>query len=134
MKKYIAKYWNHKGKYQKGYEKLYKQLVPNQGKATTQEGELLRAACNVYYDQFNNGGLNLTHGFGRYDDLLTLLQLVPTSMKASASIFCKPFMKEKKNKMNVRMQHADKFIDWVVCYIDAQLALKKVAEEAQMKD
>jgi hypothetical protein len=55
---YDPTYWDHKGKYQKEYEKLSAKLVPQSGKAPTYEGELLRCLGNFYYDRFNNGHCN----------------------------------------------------------------------------
>lgn len=55
-------YWNKKGKHQAEWDKLYSDLVPNQGYASTEQGELLRTLSNVYYDIYNNGGCNLNHG------------------------------------------------------------------------
>lgn len=55
MKEYQPKYWNSKGKYQKAYDRLYAELVPEYGPATTRDGERLRKLCNRYYDRFNNG-------------------------------------------------------------------------------
>jgi hypothetical protein len=57
-KKYQAKYWNNKGDFQTEYDGLFKILVPDEGEASTEAGELLRAATNLYYDHFNNGDCN----------------------------------------------------------------------------
>jgi hypothetical protein len=55
MKEYQPKYWNHKGKYQKAYDRLYAELVPNSGPAPTRDGERLRKLSNWYYRRFNDG-------------------------------------------------------------------------------
>jgi hypothetical protein len=52
-------YWNHKGRHQKLYDRLYAKLVPDNGEAGSDSGELLRTMSNVYYDIYNNGGCNL---------------------------------------------------------------------------
>ena len=53
-----AKYWNNEGKYEALYEKLRKALVPNEGQADTEHGEVLRVMGNLYYDHYNNGDWN----------------------------------------------------------------------------
>lgn len=52
-------YWNHKGRHQKLYDRLYAKLVPDSDGAGSDAGELLRTVSNVYYDIYNNGGCNL---------------------------------------------------------------------------
>ena len=52
---YAPTYWNEKGKYEKEYGKFWKKLVPGQGEAETQHGELLRSISRVYYRFFNDG-------------------------------------------------------------------------------
>lgn len=66
------KYWNKQGKYQKEYDRLFKMLVPKEGKAETEDGEILRVLSNVYYDVFNNGGCNLGSSGSKYVDLRNL--------------------------------------------------------------
>lgn len=58
MKKEILNYWNGNGKFQKEFDKLYKELVPSSGRAKTLRGEVLRAANKLYYERFNNGNGN----------------------------------------------------------------------------
>ena len=48
-------YWNLTGKYQKAYDYFHDKLVPSQGKATTDEGELLRLVSKYYYRHYNDG-------------------------------------------------------------------------------
>jgi hypothetical protein len=60
------KYWNHCGKYQTQYQNLKKDLLPLHGKAKTVEGELFRAACNLYHDYYNNGFCNNVSGECNY--------------------------------------------------------------------
>ena len=58
-------YWNSEGAYQKEYDQLYKELVPDFGEAETSDGELLRSITRLYYDYCNNGNGNV---FTEYDD------------------------------------------------------------------
>jgi len=58
MKKETLNYWNGNGKFQKEFDKLYKELVPSSGRAKTLRGEVLRAANKLYYERFNNGNGN----------------------------------------------------------------------------
>jgi len=51
----IMAYVNDKGKYQVAYSKMYKDLIPESGHATTTEGELLRATNNAYAAFVNDG-------------------------------------------------------------------------------
>ena len=56
MKEYQPKYWNHKGRYQKAHDLLYKFLqIPSEGPAATGDGNKLRLLNNQYYQKFNNG-------------------------------------------------------------------------------
>jgi hypothetical protein len=48
-------YWNSTGKFQKAYDYFYTKLVPPQGKANTDEGELLRIIGKFYYRHYNDG-------------------------------------------------------------------------------
>lgn len=50
-------YWSETGKYQKSYDYFYPKLVPNRGKASTPEGELLRVISKFYYRYFNDGDI-----------------------------------------------------------------------------
>lgn len=54
-------YWNNEGIYQTEYDKLYEELVPNEGQADTLHGELIRAVSRLCYDYYNNGNMNTTH-------------------------------------------------------------------------
>lgn len=69
--KFENSYWAKKGKHQAEHERLYKKLVPAMGPASTKPGQLLRHACNVYYDLYNNGGGNLIDA--RSGDLLYVM-------------------------------------------------------------
>ena len=59
------KYWNHNGKYQEQYVNL-KSLIPVFGHAKTIEGEMFKAASNLYYDYYNNGFCNNCSGEVKY--------------------------------------------------------------------
>lgn len=48
-------YWAGHGKHQKEQNRLWKKLVPSEGKCKTLEGEMLRAQGKIYYDYYNNG-------------------------------------------------------------------------------
>ena len=52
-------YWGHCGKFQTEYQELYSKLVPREGDADTELGQLIRYASIIYYDIYNNGGCNL---------------------------------------------------------------------------
>ena len=51
-------YWDGTGKYQKEYDRLWKELVPSSGEAETEEGELIRAVGRLFYEYCNNGNCN----------------------------------------------------------------------------
>lgn len=51
-------YFNGEGAYQEEYERLWDELVPMSGMASTLNGELIRAAGRLNYEFFNNGNLN----------------------------------------------------------------------------
>ena len=55
------KYWNGKGKYQDLFDKHWKKLVPESGRADTAEGNALRAIAKINYDIFNNGACNIVN-------------------------------------------------------------------------
>ena len=55
------KYWNGKGKYQALFDKHWKKLVPESGRADTAEGNALRAIAKINYDIFNNGACNIVN-------------------------------------------------------------------------
>ena len=55
------KYWNGKGKYQDLFDKHWKKLVPESGRADTVEGNALRAIAKINYDIFNNGAGNIVN-------------------------------------------------------------------------
>jgi hypothetical protein len=59
-------YWNHKGKHQEVYDRLFPKLVPASGETATTAGEWLRCISKLYYDYYNNGGGNIADGALRY--------------------------------------------------------------------
>jgi hypothetical protein len=52
-------YWDESGVYQKQYDQLYEELVPDFGEAETSDGRLLRSITRLYYDYCNNGNGNV---------------------------------------------------------------------------
>ena len=63
------KYWNGKGQYQELFDKHWKKLVPESGRADTAEGNALRAIAKINYDIFNNGACNIVNQVeDMYDD------------------------------------------------------------------
>lgn len=61
------RYWHDQGKHQKIYRRLQEKLVPDEGEADTEAGEIIRVVGNVVYDVGNNGGCNFNGG--RQSDL-----------------------------------------------------------------
>lgn len=59
-------YWDNKGQYQEWLDSNFDTLVPQDGKASTLEGELLRAINRLYYDAYNNGSCNNSSGAARF--------------------------------------------------------------------
>jgi len=55
-------FWNNNHALTPVYEKLWSELVPDEGACYTIEGECLRAAARLGYDCFNNGFGNNTSG------------------------------------------------------------------------
>lgn len=53
-----SSYWDEKGKYQEEYDRLYQELVPDQGPAETVKGELIRSVSRLYHEAYNNGNIN----------------------------------------------------------------------------
>jgi len=53
------KYWNGEGEYQDLFDKHWKNLVPESGRADTAEGNAMRAIAKINYDIFNNGAGNI---------------------------------------------------------------------------
>lgn len=55
-------FWNNNHALKPVYDKLWDELVPEDGKCETIEGECLRASSRLAYDCFNNGFCNNTSG------------------------------------------------------------------------
>lgn len=55
---YHPTYWASKGELQDIYEALVDALVPDMGAAPTEHGNALRWIGNIYYEIYNNGGIN----------------------------------------------------------------------------
>ena len=62
------KYWNGEGQYQDLFDKHWKNLVPESGRADTAEGNALRAIAKINYDIFNNGAGNIVNQYEEMDD------------------------------------------------------------------
>ena len=62
------KYWNGEGQYQDLFDKQFKRLVPESGRADTPEGNALRAIARINHDIFNNGAGNIVREEVDVDD------------------------------------------------------------------
>tara|TARA_B100000424_G_scaffold267682_1_gene261013 strand:- start:2355 stop:2756 length:402 start_codon:yes stop_codon:yes gene_type:complete len=62
------KYWNGKGQYQDLFDKHWKNLVPESGRADTAEGNAMRAIAKINYDIFNNGAGNIVNQVEEMDE------------------------------------------------------------------
>jgi hypothetical protein len=62
------KYWNGEGQYQDLFDKQFKSLVPESGRADTPEGNALRAIARINHDIFNNGAGNIVREEVDVDD------------------------------------------------------------------
>jgi hypothetical protein len=62
------KYWNGEGQYQDLFDKHWKNLVPESGRADTPEGNALRAIARINHDVFNNGAGNIVREEMDVDD------------------------------------------------------------------
>lgn len=51
-------YWNNNGAYQEEHDRLWEELVPSSGSASTIHGELIRAVGRLFYEFCNNGNCN----------------------------------------------------------------------------
>ncbi|MBR2265494.1 MAG: hypothetical protein IJ882_02285 [Paludibacteraceae bacterium] len=51
-------YWNNNGAYQEEGDRLYAEMVPDSGSASTLNGELIRAINRLFYEYCNNGNCN----------------------------------------------------------------------------
>jgi hypothetical protein len=56
----LNSFWNRKRETYNDFIRLHNELVPASGRAETIEGEALRNIGNIYYDFYNNGGINLS--------------------------------------------------------------------------
>ena len=62
------KYWNGEGQYQDLFDKHFKSLVPESGRADTAEGNAIRAIARINHDDFNNGAGNIVREEMDVDD------------------------------------------------------------------
>lgn len=98
-------YWNNTGKHQLLYDSLSKALVPTEGYADTEAGEMLRLVGNVYYDIYNNGGANLDGS--RFKDLSGLIYYLEKHKYQSF----KHLLYNKSHEFMVRVQKFDALTD-----------------------
>lgn len=125
MKEYTPKYWNGIGKHQKKYSLLFSELIPIEGKAKTERGEILRIVSRLHYDIYNNGGCN----FSNFKiERVWLVNNVPHYAKDSTKEFVKS-IKYGIPQSNKRMEFIDKYIDWVVLYVQALGSLDVLEKE-----
>jgi hypothetical protein len=122
MKNYQPKYWNEKGRYQDLHKSLQEALVPREGEADTEHGEILRIASNLYYDIFNNGGCNFDV---MRDDRINLFKLVPMGAKKITQQFIKSPPKGW-GENGQYMQFLDLYINWVVTYVASCVEFEKL--------
>lgn len=86
-KKYIkciiseGTYWDRTGQFEADYEKFWDELVPEDGKCATVQGELLRAAGRLYYRWYNDGDRIVKGG--------ELIDGGPSTMNAWGYLSCK---------------------------------------------
>lgn len=62
------KYWSGEGQYQDLFHKHWKNLVPESGRADTEEGNAMRAIAKINYDIFNNGAGNIVDQVEEVDE------------------------------------------------------------------
>tara|TARA_A100001015_G_scaffold291562_1_gene365894 strand:+ start:1219 stop:1695 length:477 start_codon:yes stop_codon:yes gene_type:complete len=55
MRQQLQIYWNEEGEYQEEYEKLFKSLIPEEGRANDNYSEILRCFTKIYQDYHING-------------------------------------------------------------------------------
>jgi len=118
-----ALYYNKQGKYQKTYDLYSSLLIPNCGKASTVEGELLRAITRICYDAYNNGFVNNTSGAINF--LLSKVSLIETNGEVENALkLIAPITNTggyaSKSECSLVTPEIDLVIDAVVEYIHNQ--------------
>lgn len=128
MKNYVSTYWNSKGRCQDLYDYYRENIVPNEGKADTEQGEIIRIIGNIYYDIHNNGGWNFDV---MKEDRAKLVELVPVYAKQSARRFVKtpPSQLWRREHFvgfdkEAYLKFLDQFIDWAILYVQASFVLE----------
>lgn len=132
-------YWDQTGKHQQTIDELYEKLVPSEGKANTVAGELLRAACRIYYDAYNNGFINNTSGPWKH-----IWQTIPVSQDDAYKTFASAMRRLKKCVNTGGYTEFDSkgkiegaleiMIDYVVEYISRNINTQEEANTADMFD
>jgi hypothetical protein len=90
---YEPRYWGKNGRFQKQHDELWEKLIPDCGDADTTHGELLRVACRVYYEHYNNGRCNMAYAGNQYTDvfrpffLARLERLKPVAERLGYELF-----------------------------------------------
>ena len=132
------KYWNGKGKYQDLFDKHWKKLVPESGRADTAEGNALRAIAKINYDIFNNGAGNIvrqTEEMDDYGDYYTEYEIERwwEDFFEEISEFAGLDADRLKRKIIYSVQHytdgglselLDDYIDHIILKVDNQLVTK----------
>lgn len=67
---YPNSYWNETGIYQDQYSKLYDELVPSYGDASSVHGELLRMSTKLVHEFNNNGNINIEDSSSEFFEYL----------------------------------------------------------------
>jgi len=97
---YSPTYWNNTATDMDTYNRLFKELVPDRGDASTNEGELLSSISAFTYDQYNNGHCNFEVKLNRYKDMISLLKTLNVSLDSQASMaadYIKTLISEYEN-------------------------------------
>lgn len=115
MTEYHGTYWNRIGKYQKLFDNLYEELVPSQGNADSEAGEILRVVANLYYDINNNGGCNFD--VKRPDRTWLMLNVPKYAEKATKRFIKQPHYTKWLYDIPYR-KFLDKYMDWAIKYAE----------------
>lgn len=126
-------YWAGKGRCQDLYNYYRENIVPKEGEADTDQGEIIRIVSNVYYDINNNGACN----FDVYKDQREkLVQLVPDYAKQAARRFVKKPPSGLWRKAHfvgfdkeAYLNFLERFVDWAILYVQASFSLEELEKE-----
>ena len=132
------KYWNGEGQYQDLFDKHWKNLVPESGRADTAEANAMRAIAKINYDIFNNGACNIVNESMEVDDdgeWYTLYEVNPwwEEYFEDVEAFAGLDVDRLKRKIIESVQYdkdyglsdlIDDYIDHIVLRVDNQLVTK----------